>query len=340
MFSRVSAISLLLVTIFLQQNARAVGESDAESTVALTATVFADAGKSERELMEALLAVLESEVSMQSGLSVVERRQIDLALQELALSEDLGQNEVTRLQLGKIVSADLIVTLELQKPEVDDQTLRVLIRIVESLTGIVRGVAVAPVSDAALDEAVGQIAPDLSPSSLFVQGEHLLAATRVGVYEFDLEDRQWTKTMEGSGLGEVRIFPGKSHVWATKYGREIFPYAADEAEAARFQAAWFNERGQAGIRILFAIEHNGQVWYGGYPWARFRSVGFYRVNPETGEFRMYGLRDGFHMSTTYTTRAAVAVGNDLWLATSAGLARVTPRAQGVAQGKSRGNAGP
>lgn len=32
---------------------------------------------------------------------------------------------------------------------------------------------------------------------------------------------------------------------------------------------------------------------------------FYRIDPETGEFRIYGLRDGFRMSTTYTTNAPV-----------------------------------
>ena len=171
----------------------------------------------------------------------------------------------------------------------------------------------------------GKAAPDLAPSFLFVQGEQLLAATRSGVYEFDLEQTQWTKTVEASGLREVRVFPGKSHAWASTYRREIYPYGADEAEAERFKAAWFNERGKAGIRTLFGIEHNGQVWFGGYPWARFRSVGLYRVDPKTGEFRMYGLRDGFRMSTTYTTHAAVAIGDDLWVATSAGLARMTPR---------------
>lgn len=171
----------------------------------------------------------------------------------------------------------------------------------------------------------GQHAPDLAPTCLCVQGEQLLAATRSGVYEFDLQKQNWTKTMAGGGLSEVRVFPGKSHAWASCNGREIFPYQADEAEARRFQAAWFNEEGKSGVRMLFVVEHNGQLWFGGAPWTRFRSVGFYRLDPRTGEFRMYGLRDGFGMSTTYTTYAAVAIGRDLWLATSAGLARVTPR---------------
>ncbi|MDA1053155.1 MAG: hypothetical protein O3C40_22095, partial [Planctomycetota bacterium] len=203
--------------------------------------------------------------------------------------------------------------------------------ITASARGVLAGVgttaaggAVRIHQDADVEVLDGQDAPDLAPSFLFVQGELLLAATRSGVYEFDLEETQWTKTVEATGLREVRVFPGKSHAWASTYRREIYPYGADEAEAEHFKAAWFNERGKSGIRTLCGIEHNGQVWYGGYPWARFRSVGLYRVDLKTGEFRLYGLRDGFRMSTTYTTHAAVAIGNDLWVAGSAGLARVTP----------------
>jgi hypothetical protein len=179
--------------------------------------------------------------------------------------------------------------------------------------------------DATVKVLDGKDAPDLAPLCLFVQGEQLLAATRSGVHEFDLKKQRWTKTVEGRGLREVRVFPGKSHAWASTYRREMFPYGADKDKAERFKSAWFNDRQKAGVRMTFAIEHNDQLWFGGHPWARFRSVGFYRVDPKTGEFRMYGLRDGFRMSTTYVTRDAVAIGADLWLATSAGLARVTRR---------------
>ncbi len=79
------------------------------------------------------------------------------------------------------------------------------------------------------------------------------------------------------------------------------------------------------VHVRFVIEHEDQIWFEGDPWARFRSVGFYRVDPKTGDFRMYGLRDGFQMSTAYETHAGLTIGNDFWLATSAGLANVTPR---------------
>ena len=100
---------------------------------------------------------------------------------------------------------------------------------------------------------------------------------------------------------------------------------ADDKAAERFKSAWFNEKGPSGYKVNWVIEHKGQVWFGGYPWARFRSVGVYRVDPEAGEYRMYNMRDGFRMSTTYATFCGVAIGNDLFLSTAAGLGRVTPR---------------
>jgi ligand-binding sensor domain-containing protein len=172
----------------------------------------------------------------------------------------------------------------------------------------------------------GQDAPAAAPSYLVVQGDRLLAATQSAIHEFDLEAKKWISTVEASGLRATNIFPGQSHAWSSHDRREIAPYGADDEAARRFSSAWFNEdASRAGYNLRFVIEHKGQVWFGGDPWERFRSVGFYRIDPQTGEFRMYGLRDGFQMSTTYTTHAGVAIGNDLWLATSAGLARVTPR---------------
>jgi ligand-binding sensor domain-containing protein len=171
----------------------------------------------------------------------------------------------------------------------------------------------------------GKDAPAIAPSSLAVQANRLLAAMGSAVHEFDLDAKKWISTVEAVGLRAMHIFPGQSHAWTSRYGRELAPYGADDEAAQRFSSAWYKGGDKSGYRVLFVIEHKDQIWFGGDPWARFRSVGFYRVDPRTGEFRMYDLRDGFQMSTTYETYACVAIGNDLWLATSAGLARVAPR---------------
>lgn len=171
----------------------------------------------------------------------------------------------------------------------------------------------------------GENAPTSAPSSLAIQDGRLLATTPVRAYAFRLKTNTWISPDEKLTPTAMNIFPGKSHAWASDNGREIFPYGADKETAERFRAAWFHDYGKAGYSVRFVTEHKDQIWFGGSPWARFRSVGFYRIDPATGEFHMYGLRDGFRMSDVYTTHAGVAIGDDLWLATSAGLAKVTPR---------------
>lgn len=169
----------------------------------------------------------------------------------------------------------------------------------------------------------GQDAPTVAPQSLVVQGNRLLVATGSAIHEFDLAGQVWTRLLKTGGL---RVFRGSEHAWTSKYGREIAPYGADDQAAEHFKPAWYSEKtGRSGYKVEFCLEHKGQVWFGGFPWARFRSCGFYRFDPKTAEFRMYNLRDGFRMSTTYSTHAGVVIGDDMWIATSGGLARVTPR---------------
>ncbi|MEZ6122489.1 MAG: hypothetical protein R3C49_04850 [Planctomycetaceae bacterium] len=139
-----------------------------ETTVALTAVVEQDADEGQIALVNGLLDLLEAELSTQPDVAVVERRRIDLALHELALSADLGRNSESRAQLGKIASADLILTLQLTGPDDAEQqeeqesnageTSQVVVRIVESQTGIVRGVSVAPIIDERIDQCASQIA--------------------------------------------------------------------------------------------------------------------------------------------------------------------------------------
>ena len=56
-----------------------------ETTVALTATVYNGAGDEQTDLMNGLLDLLHVELSTQPEIVIVERRQINLALHELAL---------------------------------------------------------------------------------------------------------------------------------------------------------------------------------------------------------------------------------------------------------------
>ena len=98
-------------------------------------------------------------------------------------------------------------------------------------------------------------------------------------------------------------------------------------EESRYKDSWFprGENGRAGYLVKFAVEWDGEVWFGGSPWSRFQSSGLYRCNMKTGKFTMFSPHDGLRPSTTYMTYAAVVRGNELYVATSAGLAVVTRR---------------
>lgn len=132
------------------------------TTVALTVAVPKDTSAENRELATALLTLLEAEVGQDGRLSVVERQQLDLVLHELALSVDLSKSAEKKLRLGKLVNADLILTMELLPQENDSEVQNVLVRIVESLTGAIRGVVVTPVELLTVDESAPDIAKYLS----------------------------------------------------------------------------------------------------------------------------------------------------------------------------------
>ena len=133
-----------------------------ETTVALTIAVPTNASTENRELAAALLTLLEAEVAQDGRLSVVERRQIDLVLHELALSIDLSKSSEKKLRLGKLVNADLLLTMELRPAQKDSDVQNVVVRIVESLTGAIRGVVVTPVELVTVDESAAHIAKYLS----------------------------------------------------------------------------------------------------------------------------------------------------------------------------------
>lgn len=137
-------------------------ETSDAATVALTVAVSNEAAAADRELATTLLTLLELEVSQDPKLSVVERQQLDLALHELALSVDLAKSSEKKLRLGKLVNADLLLTTELLPREKDSEVQNVLVRIVESLTGAIRGVVVTPVELLTVEESAAHIAQYLS----------------------------------------------------------------------------------------------------------------------------------------------------------------------------------
>lgn len=68
---KISISALLLTTLWFGSSCSVADEN---RTVALTAAIYQEGGQQEQDRMAALLDLLESEVSTQPGLSVVERR--------------------------------------------------------------------------------------------------------------------------------------------------------------------------------------------------------------------------------------------------------------------------
>ena len=174
----------------------------------------------------------------------------------------------------------------------------------------------------------GTDSPSTAPEHLAIQAGRLLAEAGSSIYEMDLETKEWIRNSKIPGRGPVSIFPGRTNAWSSRYRAELTPYGADEKQVESFSNAWFKPtkgEGASGFLVHWVVDQGDQIWYGGSPWARFRSVGLYRFDRRTREFHMYSPSDGFRMSTTYSTGSAAAIGDDLYVATSAGLARVTPR---------------
>jgi len=163
-------------------------------------------------------------------------------------------------------------------------------------------------------------APRTSLYHLTTDGKKLYGVNK-GLYDLDLSTDVWQRRK-----GTMFIQHGPSGLWGSSSGKELFLVGASQEKNARFKQAWFPRgQGKAGYSLAFATERDGQVWFGGYPWRRFKSSGLYRMDLKTGEFKIYGPRDGFYVGTLYQCYDGVWLGDQLWLATSDGLAKVTIR---------------
>src|SRR6476620_9295742 len=110
-FDRTGVATLVLVMLTVAGVAQ-VARSEAGTTesVALATTVHAGATDQEKKMTANLLGLLELNVLRQSGIQVVERVELDALTYELVLSRAQQTNEATKLQLGKLAAAKLILS--------------------------------------------------------------------------------------------------------------------------------------------------------------------------------------------------------------------------------------
>lgn len=205
-----------------------------------------------------------------------------------------------------------------------------------------------------LDNAIhvmeGQNSPTRAPVDIVVQNQSLFVSTKTVLLEMDLKTGKWRPL---GREGYCRVFGTESGVWGTfdthqlfrmdelKKALKTFNDSRNESkrrddpnfvpglrslkfEDGHFQESWFPRGSErASYHVKFAIEWDDEIWFGGSPWSRFQSVGLYRCNMETGEFSTFTPHDGFRLSTSCMTYAAVVRDQELYVATSAGLAVIT-----------------
>lgn len=137
-----------------------------ETTVALAVSEASSQKPEEQELTKALLDLLELNVSNTKNIAVLERMQIDKVLQEIVLNRSRDVEQSEQPQLGKLLTADLILTVQIQRKEnqTDDPETEVEVRyqaistIVDSLTGAIRGRSIEEFPAVAVDDAASRIA--------------------------------------------------------------------------------------------------------------------------------------------------------------------------------------
>jgi hypothetical protein len=171
-------------------------------------------------------------------------------------------------------------------------------------------------------------APKVALYHLTVSDDSLYGVNKE-LYALSLASSAWRREvspMASPSFGMMSIFKSPSGLWGSTHGREIFRLGATRSQNEKYKASWFPGLGlKAGYAAEFGFEQDGQLWFGGPPWWRFKSSGFYRLDLATGEFVIYGARDGFRPAIPYECYDGLVAGDRFWLATSSGLAEVTVR---------------
>lgn len=176
-------------------------------------------------------------------------------------------------------------------------------------------------------------APRSAPFLLVVQEDRILATCRHSLYEATRIQGVWWRRREpeypsrvGVALG-TRVFAGSANTWGSTYGHELFRLDATNDDNRLYQRAWFPEHlPKAGVQIEWVVEQGDSVWFGGDGRDSFNSCGLYRFDVRTKACDAFGPRDGIPLRTKRMTAGAWC-DDQLWVLSSQGLARITPRGE-------------
>ncbi|HTU24688.1 MAG TPA: hypothetical protein VMF30_04795, partial [Pirellulales bacterium] len=178
-------------------------------------------------------------------------------------------------------------------------------------------------------------APRAAPTHIVVERDRLLARTVHAIHKGTQGGDHWEVLPPVQGLPlPPQLFAGKERIWASIWGHELFEWREGTPPGDAFRACWYRQTDytdcipygvKAGYHIYFVTEHDGAVWFGGDPKTTFLDNGLYRFDPKTGRYEGFGPRDGFKAQRYQQNFEGQWVGDQLWMTTSLGLCRVTPR---------------
>jgi TolB-like protein len=174
----------------------------------------------------------------------------------------------------------------------------------------------------------GGDAPVTAPPRLAIHESRLLAiGNEFQIHVLDMERDKWSVAPK---LLSSVVAVGPSGLWTAP--RTFVAALVDDEFKITTE---YSARGRLpdyhapsnGYRPKFFLEHDGSLWIGGNAWRRFGDSGLFRLDLASGKLTRYGPRDGFRYDdqNSYTCYDGVWAGGRLWLATSFGLAEVTPR---------------
>ncbi|TWT92792.1 CsgG/HfaB family protein [Stieleria varia] len=171
----------------------------------------------------------------------------------------------------------------------------------------------------------GLHAPSQAPTHIIINDDRILARTPKSISRYDRHKKAWSPLQISTPKSPL-IFVGTSGLWASTSQRELYPLNQDDIAEDHFKDAWYPSGGlKVGYVVKFVIERQDEIWFGGTPYESFLCSGVYRVDKRTGNFTMFGPRDGFRMDRYYSTDGGVWAADRLWLATHAGLVELKPK---------------
>lgn len=182
-------------------------------TIAITAADDAQATPEQSTLLHALLEFTGLSLQADPLLDVVERRQLDLAVQELLLQATSADRAAPAAGLGRILTAEFRAGLRLLPPPEGATLPLAQLRIVEAATGIIRGITVAPCDETRVEEAAQQfaryirgvvVAPRIGVVTVAVAPfESLGRFDRLRPLELGLRDLITNRLLEWNGAGQM-----------------------------------------------------------------------------------------------------------------------------------------